>query len=247
MRTPLIAAVTALVGFLLGWALRGGETRRERTIPIVSPAGPLARVERKLAPSFPDYPKPSLETPRAVAERPTPSVAVPPSIGGLSGLPPATGEIGPLAPLPTKAPPVADLNADEALARRVALGLGAEIVSSSDARDAGGMVGRTLVTEIAPKDVERLRSSLRAALGSRATLSDGGTVEGAGTEVRKAEDDLATLKKQLSRAQDDFLPNSPFLRNVEDAYRVGERNLAETRRVHARQRLVVLLRPIPGI
>ena len=202
----------------------------------------------KSEPPFPERPKPPLETPKPVFDSVASTAAAAPLVGELPHLPSATVESGPIEPLVPVAPtthlPVADLNADEALARRVVLGVGGEVVSSADARDSTGKVGRSLVVETTPHGLARLQTALRKALGDRAVMSEAGSVGGSSPEIRKAEDALAVQKKQLDRARVDFLPKAPILQDLEDTYRTAERNLADARRATARQRLNVLLRPV---
>lgn len=248
MRTPLVALAASLVGFIVGWTSHRGPVR-ETIRYVVPPPSSGSNGVAKAEPTFPEMPKPPLDAPEPTMDAavatvlPTPA----PLTGDLPKLPPASDATAEAAPLtPAKGLPLADLNADEARARQVVLRMGAEVVSSADAQDPNGKVGRSLIAEVAPGGATRLQSALREALGSRVVTSDGGTVAGSTTEVRKAEDELTALKKQLEKAQDDFLPNAPALKNVEDAYREGERNLAEVRRTYARQRLNILLRPAPG-
>lgn len=243
MRIWIVAALTTVVGCGVGWLLRGQphETIRVVTLPpkvapLKSPAPP---------PKFPDLPKPPLETPQPVADETTPSPSA--LIGDIPRLPNASGPTGMIVPMtpdvPTKLP-VADLNADEALARRTILGIGADIVSSSDAKDATGKIGRTLVAETASADREKLRSALRQALGDRIIISDGGSVGGTSPEIQKAEAALETARKKRDQARIDFLPQAPTLRQIEDDVLAQERAVAEMRKSVARLRLNVLIRPI---
>ena len=244
MRTSLVALMTALVGFIVGWASHTARTH-ETVRYILQPAKTSVPIVAKAAPTFPERPKPDLDSPEPSSDR---VATVPTSIhGDLPNLPPAMTDLGPAAPLPpTKTLPTADLNADEARVRRIVLGAGGEVVSSGDATDSGGKVGRSLVAEMLPGGSKRIGVALRQALGNRVVLSEGGSIGGSSTEVRKAEDALTALKKDLEKAQHDFMPGSPFLRNTEDAYREGEKNLAEVRRTYARQRLNILLRSDSG-
>ncbi len=241
MRTALaVSALAAALGFGAGWAWRG--TPRETT-RLVYRDRPVPAPITKAAPRFPDYPKPPLETP--VPEKSLGSRAPTILVGDLPRLPGMSGPFvpqGPLAPdVPTKLP-ADELNADEALARRTILSIGADVVSATDAKDASGKVGRALVAEADHESLERLRAALRKALGNRAVLSDGGAVGGS-PDTRKAEDALAALKKQRDRARIDFLPESPTLRDLEEATLKAERALADLRKTSARQRLNILLRP----
>lgn len=242
MRTAIaVTALAAALGFGAGWAMHGGPHEVVRTVYRDLPA-PKPTLVAKVQPLFPDYPKPPLDPPVATPDSSS-SVRPEPLAGNVPQLPSLEGPISPLVPNAPAKLPTEDLNADEALVRRIVGGMGGEVVSSADAKDATGKVGRALVAEIGPGGLERLRTALRQALGDRAVLSDGGAVGGSSAETRKAEDALAELKRKRDRARIDFLPQAPTLRDLEEATLKGERALAELRRTASRRRLDVLLRP----
>ncbi len=176
MRTSLVAIVTALTGFILGWTLHSGKAH-ETVRYVVPPSKAPSTVAKTEAP-FPDLPKPPLDTPHPSSDRDSspalPSNSPPSLVGDLPALPPATTDGGPIAPLaPAKKLPIADLNADEALARRVVLGVGGEIVSSADAQDSSARLDVRWWRKSLPAvsfDSER-PCGLRSALApSRATV-----------------------------------------------------------------------------
>ena len=246
MRTVTVACIALAAGLVVGWSIRD-EPRvvtkfvyRDVTVPTM----PVAVVEK---PTFPDTPKPPVEKPVPTVVAPMVSANAPiptPLVGELPKLPAVDGPIAPItpaAPLPT-----ADLNADEALARRLVLAAGGDVVSGSDAKDASGKVGRALVAEASMGGRVRIEGALRKALGDRVILSDGGVAGGSTAEIRKAEDGLLALRKQRDQARLDFLPNAPALQDLEDAFRRQERALAVMKRATSRQRLNILIRPVLG-
>ena len=246
MRTAIaVTAFAAALGFGAGWVAHGGPHEVVRTVYKRAAPSPKPILVAK-AELLPEYPKPPLDPPVAtpMVSSASPSNGQPePLSGNLPQLPSPEGAIGPMVPDAPAKLPAEDLNADEALARRIVDGLGGEVVSSADAKDATGKVGRALVAETGAGGLERLRAALRKALGDRAVLNDGGAGGGSSPETRKAEDALAELKRKRDRARIDFLPQSPTLRDLEEATLKGERALAELRRTASRQRLNILLRP----
>ena len=254
MRTWTIAAIAAVLGAAAGWLLRGQPVERIRVVTLRPKAAPLAPrlPQTQLSvPVFPDLPKPPLETPVPSLEstEPTPS----PLVGTFPALPAAGGPIGsgggptgPLMPEVGEKPPLADLKADEALARRVVLQSGGDVVSSDDAKDAMGKVGRMLVVETDFEGRAGLRSALRRALGDHAVLSDGGSSPGTSPAIQKAEEALELLRKGRDKARVDFLPEAPILQQMEEDYLAKEREVAAMRKKAARLRLTILLRPVLG-
>lgn len=243
MRGWIAAAVTAVVGIGVGWLLRGRPEEKIRVVtlpsapPKAAPPAPSPPAERP----FPEHPKPPLEAPQPVVE----STPPPPLIGALPKLPGAIGGgVGPLSPLMPPKLPTADLNADEALARRIVLQAGGQIVSASDAKDSTGKVGRMLVAETDREGREALRMALRSALGDRVLLSEGGSVAGTSPEVEKEEKELEAARKKRDQARRDFLPEAPALRQIEEDYRNQERAMTDLRKSTARPRLNILLRPV---
>ena len=205
-------------------------------------------------PSFPEKPKPPLVAPISVR---TPGEPPPNALVGTlprmpnGPLPPAMGgTIGPLnpgVPLPTEEPTNASLSADEATIRRLVIAGGGRIVSSADAKDVAGKVGRNIVVEASAATTSDIASALRRALEDRVVLSKGGLVETSTPEIRKAEDVLSSLREKRDKARVDFLPQAPILLDLEESTRAAERALARLKRAASRQRLNVLLRPAAGV
>jgi hypothetical protein len=259
MRNWVSIVITAAFALAIGYSLRpvssvhpSSSPRTDATAPKT--VDPLYKPDSGSEVStLPTYPKPSLEPPVATSEPSVPAFGTSPEplVGNFPALPSAgtggpRGSIGPLDPnVPTKLP-TADLNADEALARRTVLQSGGEIVASSDAKDSTGKVGRTLVAEVASASATELRSALRKALGDRVVLSDAGTVPSSSPTLRKAEEALAAAKKQVEQARIDFLPQAPALRQMEEDYLAQERAVAQQRRASGHLRLNILLRPTLG-
>ena len=254
MRTAIAVTLVAVaLGFGAGWFARGTPEPVVRYDERPALRQPLvAKVETP----FPDKPKPPLipptpvPTPIDTVTKGDPNVPAPPSMIGrlpsaaLEELPPAFGEaIVPLTPTPPQETLPADLAADEARARRIVLQNGGTVVSGADARDGAGKVGRTLVVETRATGRDRVRKALRAAFGGRIVLSDAGASPGSSPEIRKAEDELTTLRKQRDQARIDFLPNAPTLIDLEESTLKAERQLADLRRAAGRQRLNLMLRP----
>ena len=248
MRTALVACVALSIGLAVGWSMR--EPPRTITKLVYrDPPPPVKPVAVAQRPSFPATPKPPVEKPTPVDAPPEVAQSVPvpaPLVGDLPRLPAASGPIGPMVPPTPAGSPSADLNADEALARRLVLARGGDIVSASDAKDASGKIGRALVAEMPSGGRSRVEGALRHALGDRIILSDGGSTGGSTAETRKAEDALLALRKQRDQARLDFLPNAPALLDIEDAYRRQERALSGLRKATNRQRLNILIRPMLG-
>ncbi len=247
MRTLIVAVLTAVLGVGVGWLLRGQPTETLRVVTLPPKTTPV--VEKKPEPEFPDYPKPPVEPPKPIVEEnATTTPAPPPLVGNFQSLPETipNGLSGPLEPaLPDKVP-AADLNADEALARRTILQAGGEIVSSADAKDTMGKVGKTLVAEISAGDSDKLKGALRKALGDRIILSDAGTSNASNPATKKAEEALEAKRKERDKARIDFLPEAPILRQIEEEYRAQERALADLKKSGAKQRITILIRPTLG-
>lgn len=257
MRIAIVACVALLIGLALGLSMRDEPTTTTKYVYRDAPVA--TKPKAASAPSFPTMPKPPVQSPTPVVEGSPTTVAsnnpIPaPLVGDLPRLPAAGpggfgGPIGPMIPTVPTVPtalPTADLNADEALARRLVLAAGGDIVSSSDAKDASGKIGRALVAEASGGVRAKIEGALRRSLGDRVILSDGGSVGGSSSETRKAEDALAALRKQRDQARIDFLPNAPTLLDIEEAYRKQERALADLRKAASHQRLNVLIRPALG-
>ena len=251
MRTAIAVTLTAaLLGFGAGWLAHS------EPIPVVRYIERPAEVDQVTHSKrpFPEKPKPPLEAPVASVATP---IAQPEGISGaLPAVPPMAlppisgGPIGPLSPELTPATPdlpVADLAADEARVRRVVLALGGRVVSSADAKDTLGKVGRNIAVESDPVAMEKIASALQTALKNRIVLSKGGLVENSSPEIRKAEDALATLRGKRDKARIDFLPQAPILIDLEETTRIAERDLARRKRASSRQRLNILIRPAAGI
>ena len=244
MRTWIVAAITAVLGVAAGWLLRGEPTEAVRVVTLPPKEAPPPK--KAPEPEFPDYPKPTVEPPKPIVEEI--ATAPPPLVGSFPTLP-ATGPGGPAGPLEPNRPdkaPAAGRTADEALARRVVLQAGGEIVSSADAKDAMGKVGRTLVAETDAKNRDKLQDALRKALGDRAILSEAGSATNTTPAIRKAEEALETKRKERDKARIDFLPTAPILRGIEDDYAAQERVLADLKKTGARIRLTILIRPTLG-
>ncbi len=245
----LVAVVAALgLGGAFGWVLHGGP---KEVVKIVERPVRVATMPRARPQRFPDYPKPAFELPPPESSdgaggtgaigTPMPSVIV----GDLPNLPTTSaGDPGIALTPDVPVSPVADLNADEALTRRIVLQGGGEIVSSADAKDATGKIGRTLVAETLPAARDAIRAALRKALGDRAILSDGGSVDATGPELQKAEADLAAARKQRDKARLDFLPEAPALKGIEEEYARLEKVASDLRKASTRLRLNILLRPV---
>ncbi len=242
MRTWIIVALTAFIGIGIGWLMHDSSAEDAKFARLAfAPKGKLAPVTTE--PKFPEMPKPPVETPTPIPDEVTAQPS--PLVGSFPNLPaPSGGPIGPYAPNVPAQLPTADLNADEALARRTILESGGDVVASSDAKDSSGKIGKSLVAEVAGSGLDSLRAALRKALGNRAVLSDGGTVAAAGAVPKAAEEALAAAKKKRDQARIDFLPEAPALRQIEEDYLTQERSVAEMRKVGARARLNVLIRPV---
>lgn len=253
-----VAASAAGLGIGAGWLARGNAPVAVHVVQAPPHTAPKPSERPAPSASFPEYPKPALvapveeRTPTTVAKAGSPlSGELPPlpkgSVSPLSGpLPGPLPGAGPVVPDVSPASSAADLNADEALVRRTALQMGAEILSADDAKDSSGKVGRNLVAELPSAAREPLRAALRRALGDRAILSDGGIVPGNGPDAKKADDALAALKKRRALARVDYLPGAPVLRDLDEAILKQERSAAETRQRGARTRLIVFLHPVLG-
>lgn len=200
-----------------------------------------------VASRFPERPKPPLDLPVPFGgDQASPPTSPSPLVGNLPSLPSTSPDVaatGPLAPNVAAKLPIADLNADEALAKRLVIGAGGDIVSVSDAKDGSGKVGRSLVAETGPERVKALEGSLRASLHDRVVISDAGTVGGSTPELEKAEEGLATAEKARDRARVDFLPQAPILRQIEDDYARMQQSVAAIRKRIARRRINVMIRP----
>jgi hypothetical protein len=240
MRTWIVVALTAFIGIGIGWLMHDSSSENARFAQL-SPQPKRVQIPIDSGPTFPELPKPPLETPIPITDEVVGQPA--PLMGNISSLPsPAGGPIGPYAPNVPDQLPTADLNADEALARRIILENGGDVVASSDAKDSSGKIGKSLVAEVKGLGVDGLRAALRKTLGDRAVLSDGGTVPG--TVPTAAEDALAVAKRKRDQARIDFLPEAPALRQIEEDYLAQERAVAQIRKASGRARLNVLIRPV---
>ena len=167
-----------------------------------------------------------------------------------TSLPPIPG--GPIAPLNPALPsttselPVADLAADEAQVRRIVIASGGRVVSSADAEDTLGRVGRNVAFESSREGIDRIATALQSAMRNRIVVSKGGLIENSTPDIRKAEDELAALQEKRDKARIDFLPEAPILVDLERSTREAERNLAKRKRVASRQRMNVLIRATAG-
>lgn len=252
MKWEIAAIGAGIAGIALGFGFGWASHKREPSpaLPYRPRYSETSVANRDIEPSFPEHPKPPLETPVPIPDLSTRAV---PSLGGdLPNLPVAgpegSGPIGtgtPMTPdLPNGPPPAADLNADEARAKRIVLESGADVISVSDARDDAGTIGRSIVAETAPSDRDPLRKALRKALGARAVISDAGAGPSDDDPgLKKMEDELALARKRRDKDRIDFLPQSPILQDEEEAVLKMERALALRRKESSRVRLNILLRP----
>jgi hypothetical protein len=236
---PLVITVL-VVGVGVGWLLRGSDapppfperltaSRTRQDLP--KKAVEAKPVPKETKPVMPAKKAEDLSAPANAETTPAPIV------GDLPNLP-TTIPSGPLAPLTPTPAQRGDLKADEALVRRIVTEQEGDVVSAESSED----LGRTLVAEVAPERQSSLKSALRKTLGSRAVLTDAGTVPGSTPELKRMEDELALARKRRDQARLDFLPEAPILKGIEEDTLALERRITEVRRAAARVRLNVLLR-----
>lgn len=261
-RISSLATVGIAVGTLTIGVLVGRGWREAKTPPPVivanPPAGPSTndqldepRVARLGSPK-PSIlpPDPILDDSNAALGDQNPALNPPVIPGDLPHLPatPLSGGIGPVAvasPLSPDLPatlPTADLNADEAAVRRLVLKSGGQVQSAQVAKDASGIVGRSLLVEIPATASRGLRSALAAKLHDRVLITEAGQGS-SDPNLKKAEEELAAAKKERDQARIDFLPQAPALRQIEERYAALEKSVQERRNLLGRTRLNILLRP----